>query len=64
MEFKTRGGRKEIILPPNAEAEPKAQPHQPLVLALAHRWQRMLDSGSVPGLEAIALGTTQRGGSR
>jgi len=56
MEFKTRSGRKEIILPPNAEAEPKPEPNQPLVLALAraYRWQRMIDSGEVPGMEAIA----------
>jgi site-specific DNA recombinase len=56
MEFKVRGGRKEIILPAGAEAEPKAHPTQPMVLALArgHRWQRMLDAGSVPSVEAIA----------
>lgn len=56
MEFKMRAGRREIILPANAETPPKAQPNQPLVLALAraHRWQRMLDSGKVPGVEAIA----------
>ena len=56
MEFKTRAGRREIILPANAEAAPKAQPNQPLVLALAraHRWQRMLDSGEAAGVEAIA----------
>jgi len=56
MEFKRRGGRKEIVLPPDAETEPKAQQNRPLVLALAraHRWQRMIDSGEVPGVEAIA----------
>ena len=56
MEFKTRGGRREIILPPDAETQPKAQQNRPLVLALvrAHRWQRMIDSGEVPGVEAIA----------
>jgi len=56
MEFKVRGGRKEVILPPGTEAEPKAQPNRPLVLALAraYRWQRMIDSGEVPGVEAIA----------
>ena len=49
MEFKTRGGRKEIILPAGAGTEPKAQPNRPLVLALAraYRWQRMIDSGEV-----------------
>jgi hypothetical protein len=56
MEFKTRSGRKEIILPQGAEAEPQAQPNRPLVLALAraHRWQGMIEPGEVPSLEAIA----------
>ena len=56
MEFKTRAGRREIVLPPNAETAPKSEPNQPLVLALAraHRWQRMLDSGEAAGVEAIA----------
>jgi hypothetical protein len=63
MEFKVRGGRKEIILPEGAETEPKTQPNRPLVLALAraYRWQRMIDSGEVPGVEAIA---TQHGVDR
>jgi hypothetical protein len=56
MEFKVRGGRKEIILPADAEAEPKAQPNRPLVLALAraHHWQLMIDSGEVASIDAIA----------
>jgi hypothetical protein len=56
MEFKVRGGRKEIILPADAETHPKARPDRPLVVALvrAHRWQRMIDSGEIPGMEAIA----------
>jgi len=56
MEFKLRGGRKEIILPAGAEAEPKVRQNRPLVLALAraHRWQRMIESGEVPGMESIA----------
>ena len=62
-EFKRRGGRKEIILPRGpsglpaaAEGEPKAQPNRPLVVALAraHRWQRMIEIGEVPGIELIA----------
>jgi hypothetical protein len=57
MEFKVRGGRREIILPPDAEAEPKAQPNGPLVLALAraHRWQRMVESGEAESLRELAL---------
>jgi len=56
MEFKVRGGRKEIILPAGAETEPKARPNRALVLALAraHRWQRMIETGEVPGMEAFA----------
>jgi len=57
MEFKVRGGRKEIILPADAETEPKARPHRPLVVALAraHRWQRMLDAGEPASLDELAL---------
>jgi hypothetical protein len=56
MEFKTRSGRKEIILPPDAATTTDVGPRSPLVLALAraYRWQRMIDSGEVPGVEAIA----------
>ncbi|HUT59848.1 MAG TPA: hypothetical protein VNA25_18540 [Phycisphaerae bacterium] len=58
MEFKVRGGRKEIILPPDAESEPepKAKRNQPLVLALAraHRWQRMIDSDDVGAFDKLA----------
>lgn len=46
MEFKTRGGRKEIILPPDADAEPKAQLNRPLVLALAPGVPVAADVGS------------------
>ena len=56
MEFKTRGGRKEIILPANAGTGPKAYRNRPLVLALAraYRWQRMLDTGQVGSLDDLA----------
>jgi hypothetical protein len=63
MEFKTRSGRKEIIsvgspsgLPPDAATAADVGPRSPLVVALAraYRWQRMLDDGEVPGVEAIA----------
>jgi len=56
MEFKTRSGRKEIILPPGAATTADVGPRSPLVVALAraYRWQRMIDSGEVPGVEAIA----------
>jgi len=57
MEFKTRSGRKEIILPPDAATTADVGPRSPLVVALAqaYRWQRMIDSGEVPGVEAIAM---------
>ena len=47
MEFKVRGGRKEIILPPDAHTTPDVGPQRPLVVALARafRWQEMLDTG-------------------
>jgi hypothetical protein len=56
MEFKTRSGRKEIILPPDAATTADVGPRSPLVVALAraYRWQRMSDSGEVLGVEAIA----------
>ena len=56
MEFKVRGGRKEIILPADAAVQSKAQPNRPLVLALAraHHWQRMLDTGQVGALNDLA----------
>jgi len=56
MEFKVRGGRKEIILPPDAETEPQAQPNGPLAVALgkAFRWQKMLEEGEVGSLSALA----------
>jgi hypothetical protein len=56
MEFKRRGGRKEIILPPDAPTTADVRPRRPLVVALAraYRWQRMIDSGEVPGVGVIA----------
>jgi len=56
MEFKVRGGRKEIVPPPGAATPADAGPRSPLVVALARasRWKRMIDSGEVPGMEAIA----------
>ncbi len=56
MTFRARGGRKEIILPPDAQAESKAQPNRPLVLALAraYAWQEMLDGGEVVSMEELA----------
>jgi len=56
MEFKTRSGRKEIILPPGAATTADVGPRSPLVVALAraYRWQRMIDTGEVKSLDALA----------
>ena len=56
MEFKVRGGRKEIILPPGAAAEPQAQPNGPLAVALgkAFKWQKMLEAGQIESVSALA----------
>jgi DNA invertase Pin-like site-specific DNA recombinase len=58
MQFKRRGGRKEIIVPEQDEpsVEVVAAPQEPLVLALAQarRWQEMLDAGRYETVEALA----------
>ena len=56
MEFKVRGGRKEIILPPDANTTPNVGPQRPLVVALAraYRWQEMLDTGEAGSIADLA----------
>jgi len=63
MELKRRGGRKEIIsarspsgLPPDAHTAADVGPRRPIVLALAraYKWQKMVDTGEMPGIAAIA----------
>ena len=56
MEFKVRGGRKEIVLPPDAATAADVGPRSPLIVALAraHRWQRMLETRETPSLDEIA----------
>jgi hypothetical protein len=56
MGFKTRGGRKEITLPPEAETEPKARPSYLLGVALARafKWQEMLDTQQAKSLDGLA----------
>ena len=58
MELRRRGGRKEILLPPDAHTAADVGPRRPIVVALAraHKWQRMLDTGEMPGIAAIADG--------
>ena len=56
MEFKVRGGRKEIILPPDAHKTPDVGPQRPLVVALARafKWQEMLDTGEADSMAELA----------
>jgi len=53
MQFKRRGGRKEIILPPDAALEKPTTPLQ-LAVARAFRWQAMLDSDEVASMGELA----------
>ncbi len=68
MQFKRRGGRKEIILPPGVQQEKPPTALQ-LALARAFRWQKMLDAGEADstkdlakrlGLDASLVGRTVR----
>jgi len=58
MTFRRRKGRREIILPQNADctAAPRPEPNRTLVLALARawRWQEMLDRGDVGSVDELA----------
>jgi hypothetical protein len=56
MEFKVRGGRKEIILPPDAHTTHDVGPQRPLVVALARgfKWQEMLDTGEAGSIAELA----------
>jgi len=56
MEFKARGGRKKIILPPDANTTPNVGPQRPLVVALARafRWQELLDTGETGSIDELA----------
>lgn len=64
MEFRRRGGKKEIITPdgealgspnrsPRGTPAPRAHPLL-VALARAYRWQEMIESGEVPSLTALA----------
>jgi hypothetical protein len=58
MTFKRRGGRKEIIMPDNAQAFDGGTPNtqKPLVIALARafRWQELLETGKVASIASLA----------
>jgi len=57
MKFKKRGGRKEIVLPPDHESAPSYTAEQRkllLTLARAQRWKELLESGTHPTVKALA----------
>lgn len=56
MEFNVRGGRKEIILPPDARPAADVGPRRPIVVALAraYKWQKMMDTGEVASMGELA----------
>lgn len=58
MKFSTRGGRKDIILPPDVHAPGSfgVQRPQPLVVATAKtlRWQGMIEHGHVSSIKELA----------
>ena len=50
-----RGGRKEMVVPPDASAErPRSENTLIKALARAFRWKRMLDSGAFTSVTEIA----------
>ena len=58
LQFKRRGGRKEIIAPegPVPQASVPARTNRPLVLAVAraHRWRELLESGRYATIRELA----------
>ena len=56
VELKVRGGRKEIILPPDANTARDVGPQRPIVVALAraYKWQKTIESGQAQSLEGLA----------
>ncbi len=55
MKFKRRGGRRQIILPPETENQ-EDKPFTPLQIALAraYEWRKMLDTGEASSTGEIA----------
>ena len=49
-----RGGRKEMIMPPNAQTRRQADDSLIKALARAFRWKRMLDSGEFSTITELA----------
>jgi len=59
LRIKRRGGRKEIIAPDNGTSNlpPRSRTNEPLALmiARAHRWQSLLESGRYASIRELAL---------
>ena len=54
MNFRKRGGRKEVVLPQGGQSIEDTASSLQLAIARAFVWQRMLDSGEVESLSALA----------
>ena len=54
MNFRKRGGRKEVVLPQGVQSVEDTASSLQLAIARAFCWQRMLDSGEVESLSALA----------
>ena len=58
MQFRRRGGRKEILPPPNGNGrEPRTSPvYKPLAVAVAraHRWEELLEQGRFSSINELA----------
>jgi len=59
LRIKRRGGRKEIIAPESRsdDSPPRSRTNEPLALMLAraHRWQGLLESGRYASIRELAL---------
>ena len=54
MNFRKRGGRKEVVLPQGIQSPEDTASSLQLAIARAFVWQRLLDSGEVESLSALA----------
>ena len=54
MNFRKRGGRKEVVLPHGVQSLEDTASSLQLAIARAFVWQRMLDSGEVESISALA----------
>ena len=56
MQFRRRGGRKDLIVPPDRNATASTPVFKPLAVAMAraHRWMDLLDRGSFGSINELA----------